>query len=62
MAITVIDRGKPIDVLFLAEGTYPYIRGGVSSWIHQIITGMPDINFGVLFLGSREEDYEGIQY
>ena len=62
MAITVIDRGKPIDVLLLAEGTYPYIRGGVSSWIHKIITGMPDINFGVLFLGSREEDYEGIQY
>ena len=62
MAITVIDKGEPIDVLFLAEGTYPYIRGGVSSWIHQLITGMPDIKFGVLFLGSREEDYEGVQY
>lgn len=58
----VIDTGKPIDVLFIAEGTYPYIRGGVSTWIHQIITGMEDINFGVLFLGSREEDYEGIRY
>lgn len=62
MAFTVLDRGEPIDVLFLAEGTYPYIRGGVSSWIHQLITGMPDIKFGVLFLGSREEDYGEIQY
>ncbi len=51
-----------VDVLFVAEGTYPYIRGGVSTWIHQIITGMEDISFGVLFLGSREEEYEGIRY
>ena len=57
-----IDKGGHIDVLFIAEGTYPYIRGGVSTWIHQIITGMRDIKFGVLFLGSREEDYEGIRY
>lgn len=62
MGTTIIDKKEPIDVLFLAEGTYPYIRGGVSSWIHQLITGMPDIRFGVLFLGSREEDYEGIRY
>ncbi len=58
----VIDRGERIDVLFIAEGTYPYIRGGVSTWIHQLITGMPDIRFGVLFLGSRESDYEDIKY
>ncbi len=58
----VIDRGKEIDVLFIAEGTYPYIRGGVSTWIHQIITAMKDVRFGVLFLGSREEDYDTIRY
>ncbi|RLJ70111.1 glycosyltransferase involved in cell wall biosynthesis [Hydrogenivirga caldilitoris] len=58
----MIDKGERIDVLFIAEGTYPYIRGGVSTWIHQLITGMQDIKFGVLFLGSREEDYEGIKY
>ena len=56
------DTDRSIDVLFVAEGTYPYIRGGVSSWIHQIITGMKDVSFGVLFLGSREEDYKGIRY
>lgn len=62
MSATVLDKGTSIDVLFLAEGTYPYIRGGVSSWIHQLITGMPEKKFGVLFLGSREEDYGDIQY
>lgn len=35
-------------VCLIAEGSYPYITGGVSSWIHQLITGIPDINFKVL--------------
>ncbi len=62
MGIKVLDRGESIEVLFIAEGTYPYVRGGVSTWIHQLITGMQDIKFGVLFLGSREEDYGEIKY
>ncbi len=51
-----------VDVLLILEGTYPYIRGGVSTWVHQIITGMPDVKFGGLFIGSREEDYGEIKY
>ncbi|MFZ8860905.1 MAG: DUF3492 domain-containing protein, partial [Thermocrinis sp.] len=58
----LVDKRTHIDVLFIAEGTYPFIKGGVSTWIHQIITGMKDLNFGVLFLGSRPEDYKGIGY
>lgn len=62
MGVKIVDKSENIDVLFIAEGTYPYIKGGVSTWIHQIITGMKDLNFGVLFLGSRPEDYKGIGY
>jgi len=62
MGVKILDKGKSIDVLFIAEGTYPYVRGGVSAWIHQLITGMEDLKFGVLFLGSREEDYGEIKY
>ncbi|WP_448587959.1 GT4 family glycosyltransferase PelF [Thermocrinis sp.] len=62
MGIKILDKGKNVDVLFILEGTYPYVKGGVSTWVHQIITGMKDINFGVLFLGSRPEDYKGIGY
>ncbi|HQD36680.1 MAG TPA: GT4 family glycosyltransferase PelF [Thermodesulfovibrio thiophilus] len=58
----IIDKQKPIDVLFISEGTYPYVRGGVASWIHEIITAMEDKKFGVIFLGSKEDDYNGIQY
>jgi glycosyltransferase involved in cell wall biosynthesis len=51
-----------MDVLILCEGTYPYVRGGVSSWIHQLIKGLPDIKFGILFMGSQREDYGDIRY
>ncbi|MBN9127926.1 MAG: DUF3492 domain-containing protein, partial [Nitrosospira sp.] len=35
------------DIALLLEGTYPYIRGGVSAWVHQIISGLPEIRFAV---------------
>lgn len=36
------------DICLILEGTYPYVQGGVSSWVHQIIKGMPDLKFTVL--------------
>ena len=43
--------GHAADVAFLLEGTYPYVSGGVSHWVHEIISGLPDITFSVIFLG-----------
>jgi hypothetical protein len=37
-----------IRVCFVLEGSYPFITGGVSSWVHDLIQGMPEIDF-VLF-------------
>ena len=51
-----------IDILLVAEGTYPFVRGGVSSWIHQLITGLPEFSFGIVFIGSRKEDYGEMKY
>ena len=31
---------KSLDVLFLLEGTYPYVRGGVSSWVNRLLLGL----------------------
>lgn len=57
-------KRKPaeLDVLLLLEGTYPYVAGGVSSWVHALIQGYPDLRFGAVFIGSRREDYEGMRY
>lgn len=51
-----------IDVMLLLEGTYPYVSGGVSSWVHQIIGGFPELKFHCCFLGSREQDYGEPRY
>ena len=50
------------DVCLLLEGTYPYVRGGVSSWVHQIITRLPELTFSLIFLGGSRKDYEGQRY
>lgn len=45
------------DMMLLLEGTYPYVRGGVSSWVANIIKGLPEIKFSLVFIGSRRQDY-----
>jgi glycosyltransferase involved in cell wall biosynthesis len=43
------DRAQP-DVCLLLEGTYPYVSGGVSSWVHDIIGGLPELKFHIVSL------------
>lgn len=57
-----IRKSDDIDVMFLAEGTYPYIRGGVSSWIAKILSELTDIKFGICFIGSQESEYGELKY
>ena len=35
-------------ICFIAEGCYPYVVGGVSSWIHSMIQTFPDQEFILL--------------
>jgi len=60
--MSIIRESSEIDILLLGEGTYPYIQGGVSSWIHQLINGLPDLKFGIIFLGSMESEYGEMRY
>lgn len=53
----VAQHGDQADVCLLLEGTWPYVRGGVSGWINQIILGLPNITFSVLFIGGQRESY-----
>ena len=45
------------DICLLVEGTYPFVPGGVSSWVHDIILGHPDLKFSVVNIGSHPEAY-----
>lgn len=59
---STLPRADSVDVLLLLEGTFPFVAGGVSSWVNQIIRGFPELRFGAIFLGSRPEDYGDMRY
>jgi glycosyltransferase involved in cell wall biosynthesis len=46
------------DVTLILEGTYPYISGGVSTWVHQILNAYPDRRFALLHIGPHPKAYE----
>ena len=44
------------------EGSYPYVHGGVSSWAHNNIRSMPDVEFSLWCIGAREKDRGKFRY
>lgn len=40
-------------VCMILEGSYPYVHGGVSSWMHQYIQAMPDTCFVLWCIGAE---------
>lgn len=40
------------DVCIITEGTYPYVMGGVSTWIAQLLDSMRHLRFCVLHIGA----------
>ncbi len=53
---------KHANICLLLEGTYPYVRGGVSSWVRQLIEGMPQLQFSIVFLGGSASEYNKPAY
>lgn len=59
---TTLPRADSADIALLLEGTFPYVRGGVSSWVNQMIRAFPQYTFACIFIGGLEEDYKEIAY
>ncbi len=53
---------KPADICLVLEGTYPYVSGGVSTWVHQIINMFPQWNFALFFLGAQRDPKAKYKY
>ncbi|MBM3847399.1 MAG: DUF3492 domain-containing protein [Verrucomicrobia bacterium] len=49
------EGSQEADIVLMLEGTYPYVLGGVSSWVDQIVKGLPEFKFGLFFIGSKRE-------
>ncbi|MCO4861001.1 GT4 family glycosyltransferase PelF [Cupriavidus sp. WGlv3] len=58
----ILLKAASADVMLLLEGTFPYVSGGVSSWVNQMIRAFPELRFGIVFIGSRREDYGDMAY
>ncbi|RAS20353.1 GT4 family glycosyltransferase PelF [Paraburkholderia bryophila] len=57
-----VRRAADADVCLLLEGTFPFVRGGVSSWVNEMIRAYPTTRFAIVFIGSRLADYTGVAY
>ncbi len=44
-----------VDICLLLEGTYPYVSGGVSTWVHQLLSAYPDKTFGIFYIGAQQD-------
>jgi hypothetical protein len=58
------DQYPEVDVAIVAESTYPYLKGGVSAVIHDIIIGNPGLTFGIIHIAwdstSSKRDLYGM--
>jgi polysaccharide biosynthesis protein PelF len=45
------------DVCLVLEGTYPYVKGGVSTWVHDLIASLPDLRFTLVHIAAERETY-----
>jgi len=59
---SVVNSNQPADIILLLEGTFPFVSGGVSSWVNQIILGLPEFRFSLVFLGGDREFYGDYKY
>ncbi|MCF2616394.1 GT4 family glycosyltransferase PelF [Oscillibacter valericigenes] len=49
-------------ICVILEGCYPYVTGGVSSWIHQYIQAMPQHEFVVWAIGASSDSQGQFKY
>jgi len=49
-------------ICIIAEGSYPYVTGGVSSWIHQIATHMPEHEFIIFTIAAQSSQKGKFKY
>ncbi len=47
---------KGSDICLVVEGSYPYVTGGVSSWLQWLMENMKDFTFSIVALIAEEKD------
>lgn len=45
----------PADVCLILEGTYPYVTGGVATWVHDLIRAHSDLTFSIVCIRALDD-------
>jgi glycosyltransferase involved in cell wall biosynthesis len=45
--------GERLTVCLILEGSYPYVTGGVSAWVQELMTALPETDFALYTLSPR---------
>lgn len=45
------------DICLVLEGTYPFVSGGVSSWVHHLMSQLPQYKFTILHISPKRGFY-----
>ncbi|MFQ5824552.1 MAG: GT4 family glycosyltransferase PelF [bacterium] len=54
--------GTETDVCLILEGTYPYVAGGVSTWVHQLISSLKEFSFSLAVILPDKASEREIKY
>ena len=49
-------------ICILSEGSYPYVVGGVSSWVQMLMSGILEHEFSVYSIGAEQKDRGNFKY
>ena len=49
-------------ICLLTEGSYPYVVGGVSSWVQMLMVGLPQYEFFIYSIGAEAKDRGKYKY
>ena len=53
------EEEEEFDICLMLEGTYPFVAGGVSSWVHNVVKALPEFSFtGICILPTEKEKWE----
>ena len=50
------------DICLILEGSYPFVLGGVSAWVHNLIRSLPSIRFSLLTIVPPDMPFDEYKY
>lgn len=57
-----MEGGRTMRVCLIIEGAYPYIQGGMSNWVQQLMLSMPDVEFVVQSIAADRTNRKEFKY